>query len=325
MFSKLKQLTATLLIFIMILIPATQSFALTDYNLNDSTSSLEDTDFSLLKIGNFDFKYVLEHSDIKDKLIDINDLKESYPDGEIVCIEDSEFGPVYHITNPSSNDRNSITFWDVTDFVMAGASWADFFNDPSFSSLGWAALDTAALLPLIPSSAYIRKGGKILIKPKAIKELAKTTKGRNAIRKALKEGSKRVSKEVLKEATENALKHYLSENANNRFSMYSSGFANPLRIRYTQDSINRYFNDGIPVEETIADLKSGKLKSYQLPPIYIFELDGNYYSLDNRRLYCCKRAGVNIKYRKADLRLINRKSDHFTTKDEGLTIRVRNR
>jgi len=49
-------------------------------------------------------------------------------------------------------------------------SWAEFFNEPSLANLGWAALDTVALLPALPSSAYFRKGGKLLLNVDEVKK-----------------------------------------------------------------------------------------------------------------------------------------------------------
>lgn len=118
---------------------------------------------------------------------DINEqLKNFYPYGEIVEVQDSEFGKIYYVDSEFHKTRKKRTAWDVLDFVMAGASWADFFGNPSLASFGWAALDTAALLPFLPSSAYVRKGGKILFDMDEVKKFAKTSKGKETIAKALK-------------------------------------------------------------------------------------------------------------------------------------------
>lgn len=116
---------------------------------------------------------------------DINSqIKEIYEYGEIVDSEETEFGTVYYIDTQYNNPikKRSITPWDAIDIAMAGASWAELLSDPSLKNLGWAALDTAALAPFIPSTGYFRHGDKI----KALRELAKTSKGKNAIKKAIK-------------------------------------------------------------------------------------------------------------------------------------------
>lgn len=59
---------------------------------------------------------------------------------DTVASLNSSFGTVYYIEHP--NERLTRTVWDVLDVVMAGASWAEFFGEPSFANLGWAVLDT---------------------------------------------------------------------------------------------------------------------------------------------------------------------------------------
>lgn len=78
------------------------------------------------------------------------------------------------------------TIWDVVDIGMAGASWYTLLKDPSFKNVGWAVLDTAAILPLIPSTAYIRNGSKIIVSNSSLQKLASTKKGKEAIKKSLK-------------------------------------------------------------------------------------------------------------------------------------------
>ena len=53
-------------------------------------------------------------------------------------------------------------FWDILDVFMATLSWDDFLESPSLVNLGWAALDTIALLPGVPSSGYARRGVEIV-------------------------------------------------------------------------------------------------------------------------------------------------------------------
>lgn len=69
---------------------------------------------------------------------------------------------------------------------MAGASWAKLFNNPSWGNFGWAVLDTAALLPVLPSTAYFREGGKIFLKAEEVAKFAKTSKGKEAVEAAMK-------------------------------------------------------------------------------------------------------------------------------------------
>lgn len=48
---------------------------------------------------------------------------------------------------------------------MAVSSWAELFNEPNVSNTAWAILDTAALLPIIPSLRYVKnpqEAGKVI-------------------------------------------------------------------------------------------------------------------------------------------------------------------
>lgn len=84
------------------------------------------------------------------------------------------------------NDIHINTFWDIIDIIMAGSSWADLFSDPSWGNFAWAVLDTAALLPYLPSSAYFRKGEKVYVKAKEVAKYYKTTKGKKVVTAAMK-------------------------------------------------------------------------------------------------------------------------------------------
>ena len=76
--------------------------------------------------------------------------------------------------------------WDFVDIGMAAKSWYDLLKDPTLLNVTWAILDTAAIAPLIPSSAYIREGAKYTIKLSEIEKLAQTSSGRDALRRALR-------------------------------------------------------------------------------------------------------------------------------------------
>ena len=59
-------------------------------------------------------------------------------------------------------DPTGELFWDILDVFMAALSWDDFLESPSLMNLGWAALDTLALLPGVPSSGYARRGIEVV-------------------------------------------------------------------------------------------------------------------------------------------------------------------
>jgi len=97
-------------------------------------------------------------------------------------------------------------------------------------------------------------------------------------------------------------------------------------IRFTQDSISATFKDGSSVDDLINGLKSGKISPDDVPAIRIFEKDGVIYSLDNRRLYAFKEAGIdNINYVWATPEEIANEAWKMTTNNGGVTIRVRGR
>lgn len=96
---------------------------------------------------------------------------------------------------------------------------------------------------------------------------------------------------------------------------------NPSDVGYTQDSISPNFKDGSDVKSLILKLKEGIITADDVDPIRIFEMNGKLMSIDNRRLYAFKKAGVNIRYRWATKKEIS--SRRISTKDNGETIKVR--
>jgi hypothetical protein len=63
-------------------------------------------------------------------------------------------------------------------------------------------------------------------------------------------------------------------------------------IRWTQVSINNRFGNSLPIEWTIAKLRSGEIIPRELPLIRVAKFKGKYRSVDNRRLFCYKTAGI---------------------------------
>ena len=68
----------------------------------------------------------------------------------------------YCENNPVMRVDPTGEFWDILDCFMAALSWDDFLESPSLVNLGWAALDTLALLPGVPSSGYARRGVEVV-------------------------------------------------------------------------------------------------------------------------------------------------------------------
>ncbi|WP_110953614.1 hypothetical protein [Anaerosinus massiliensis] len=103
----------------------------------------------------------------------------------------------------------------------------------------------------------------------------------------------------------------------------AAGSINPSDIRFTQSSISAIFKDGRTVSELINGLKTGEISSTSIAPIRVFERDGKFFTLDNRRLYAYQQAGIAVPFRWAAAEEVANESWEFTTKNGGVGIRVR--
>jgi len=66
-------------------------------------------------------------------------------------------------------------------------------------------------------------------------------------------------------------------------------------ILFSQNSIGPEFSDGKSLGQLIVDMENGDINVEDLPPIRVFrDENGNLVSLDNRRLYAAREAGVDI-------------------------------
>ncbi|WP_253938791.1 polymorphic toxin-type HINT domain-containing protein, partial [Hahella sp. HN01] len=99
------------------------------------------------------------------------------------------------------------------------------------------------------------------------------------------------------------------------------GLINSNEIRFSQDSISENFTNGTSVRALRDKLKKGG--TVNVPPIRIFEADGVLFTLDNRRLWAYRNAGVPIETRPATAAEIDRESWKFTTRNRGKTIMIR--
>lgn len=121
----------------------------------------------------------------------------------------------------------------------------------------------------------------------------------------------------------------------------SIGKVDAKKIRYSQNNADYWFYKKNPdgsylkvngkrvkdgtVDDLIKKLKECPGYADELPPIKIVEKDGLIYSIDNRRLYACKKAGVNIKYKKVKYSDLSRNErSHFSTINKGVDIEIRN-
>src|SRR5437764_838381 len=97
----------------------------------------------------------------------------------------------------------------------------------------------------------------------------------------------------------------------------SLGRMPPDRIRFTQRSISFRFRDGRTIGDLADGLKSGTINPESVPPIRLFELNGKYYTLDNRRLEAFRRARVDIPYRMASAEEVKTDDWKFSTTSDG--------
>lgn len=102
----------------------------------------------------------------------------------VISVNETPYGTAFYVKKNTMIQPRS--FWDVVDVLMTGKSWANLFSEPSWANFGWAVLDTAAILPLLPSTAYFRQGGKVMLKVDEVAKFAKTSKGKRVIKSAMK-------------------------------------------------------------------------------------------------------------------------------------------
>eukprot|EP00438_Fugacium_kawagutii_P034820 Skav235153 [mRNA] locus=scaffold1923:90288:91154:- [translate_table: standard] len=96
----------------------------------------------------------------------------------------------------------------------------------------------------------------------------------------------------------------------------------PEEIYFTHNSIANRFRCGRSIHQTVQRLKQGEISADDFPAITVFERDGKWHCLDNRRLWCFKEAGLSsVPVRRIDAsRAAKRK---FTTTNGGESVVVR--
>jgi hypothetical protein len=99
-------------------------------------------------------------------------------------------------------------------------------------------------------------------------------------------------------------------------------------VRFSQDSIAKTFTSGASIYDTARSLESGRVKSSDLPAIRVFRSKfDTLVTLDNRRLWCCQTAGVQVKCEWASPEEIENEAYKFTSgkgQEGKTTIEVRN-
>jgi hypothetical protein len=68
----------------------------------------------------------------------------------------------------------------------------------------------------------------------------------------------------------------------------------PTTVRFSQSSISYRFRDGSTIADLAEGLRSGRVRPEEVPPLRLVMRDGQYFTLDNRRLEAFRRAGVAI-------------------------------
>lgn len=98
----------------------------------------------------------------------------------------------------------------------------------------------------------------------------------------------------------------------------------PKLVRFSQSSISsRFGRGGGTIEELVNGLRSGRIRPEDVPPLRLVERDGELFTLDNRRLEAFRRAGIEAPFRIATPEEIVAESWKFTTRNGGLSVRVR--
>jgi hypothetical protein len=79
---------------------------------------------------------------------------------------------------------------------------------------------------------------------------------------------------------------------------HADEFLDPRTIRFTQDSVSRFFGRPVAsarsIDELAEGLRTGRIVPGNVPPIRVVEYHGLRYTLDNRRLVAFQKAGVPV-------------------------------
>ena len=100
-------------------------------------------------------------------------------------------------------------------------------------------------------------------------------------------------------------------------------FIDPETVRCSQSSIKSTFKEGGTIAELAESLKSGAADAANVFPVRLMEREGVLFALDNRRMEAFRRAGTPMPYRMATPEEIADESWKFTTRNGGISVRVR--
>lgn len=138
-----------------------------------------------------------ESLNISEKISDLQSKKEYQTEEEmkrdydIISEMNTPYGKMYYMKKKWEVSTRA-TFWDVVDIGMAISSWAKLFGEPNWENAWWAVLDTASLLPIIPSLRHVKNVEEAT---KKISEFAKKSEGnRKRIINAFRTGRESIEK-----------------------------------------------------------------------------------------------------------------------------------
>jgi hypothetical protein len=111
--------------------------------------------------------------------------------------------------------------------------------------------------------------------------------------------------------------------ATNTASLADEGFISPSSVRFSQNSVSPNFSAGGSIDDLAAGLRNGSVAPGSVPQIRIFESNGQWMTLDNRRLVAFQQAGVDVPYRLATAEEIAAQAWKVTTTNGGTSITIR--
>jgi hypothetical protein len=111
--------------------------------------------------------------------------------------------------------------------------------------------------------------------------------------------------------------------ATNTASLADEGFISPSSVRFSQNSVSPNFSAGGSIDDLAAGLRNGSVAPGDVPQIRIFESNGQWMTLDNRRLVAFQQAGVDVPYRLATAEEIAAQTWKVTTTNGGTSITIR--
>jgi hypothetical protein len=217
-----------------------------------------------------------------------------------------------NFTDPSGHWLESA--WDA---LNVGLGLHSLYNNVKEGNYGWAAVDavgvvvdaTALVLPIVPGGVgTVIKGARAADTAvdaiQTVNQVSNAAQTANQAANAVQEvqTAARLADEAVQAAT---------------------GVIDSSTVRFSQSSVSYRFRDGGTIDELAEGLINGTVNANNVPPIRLVQSENLLYTLDNRRLEAFQRAEAPIPYRMATGEEIANEAWKFTTRNEGVSIRVR--